>query len=496
MLFYRRALSATRGFALKIMALRDNLDNVLSRDQWYAHAFALARASKTSGGPVAQTQQAWVGEQFMALDHTFDRIVQDYHEACTASKPKPLSNSHLMATLEACIIGEQGDDWDQVVIAYHAFEKKSVLKPKDVDPDVAVRLQSRDKAVVTAFVSLGDLAVLQAEYYQRLEPRTCVQTETLLTLTQTFERFYAEAKQRINCLDFSDLEHYALKLLVEIEPDTGLTSPTPTALSLRKQFHHVFVDEYQDVNPVQEAIVEALHDGRNLFVVGDIKQSIYAFRGARPGIFQARLNQAKDGDCTDSQRVDLNTNFRSFQGVLDATNRICQALMTEETCAMDYDEAARLSPPNPVAKADVCVECHLLDEQQAPDSDANEPGHGGAARQEVSSRERQAAMIAQRILRMTGQTTDHKTGQAEFQVFDKALGQTRDVAYRDMVILFRSPAKRVDETIKVLRLAGIPVSSSQAAGYFEATEIRDCINVLQVLDNPQRDIELAAVLLH
>ncbi|NQV35554.1 MAG: UvrD-helicase domain-containing protein, partial [Phycisphaeraceae bacterium] len=413
----------------------------------------------------------------------------------TSDTPKPLSNQQLLASLEQCICCEQGDNWDAVIAAYHAFEKKNVLKPKDVDPDAAMRLQNRLREVVTAFTALGDLAVLQPNYFDRLEPRTCVQTETLLTLTQAFDRFYTEAKQGINSLDFSDLEHYALKLLVQIDSETGQTSPTPTALSLRKQFHHVFVDEYQDVNPVQEAIIEALHEGANLFVVGDIKQSIYAFRGARPGIFQARLDQVKTAQRSDVQRVDLNTNFRSHQGVLDATNRICQALMTEETCCMDYDEAAQLRPPEPVASPDVCVEWHLLDEQQGPDFGADESvpvAHG------VSSRERQAAVIAQRIRRMVGLGTDHetghKTGLAEFQVFDKALGQTRDVAYRDMVILFRSPAKRVDETIKVLRLAGIPVSSSQAAGYFEATEIRDCINVLQILDNPQRDIELAAVL--
>lgn len=486
-LFYKRALSATRGFALKIMALSNDLDNVLSRDQWYANASALAQSSTSLDGPVADRQKEWIGEQFMALHFKFTDVIKDYKEVCTSDTPKPLSNQQLLVSLEQCICAEQGDDWDAVIAAYHAFEKKNVLKPKDVDPDVALRLQNRVREVVTAFTALGDLAVLQPNYFDRLEPRICVQTETLLTLTQAFDRFYGEAKQRINSLDFADLEHYALKLLSQIDPETGQTSPTPTALNLRKQFHHVFVDEYQDVNPVQEAIIEALHEGANLFVVGDIKQSIYAFRGARPGIFQARLDQVKAAERLDVQRVDLNTNFRSHQGVLDATNRIFQALMTEETCHMDYDEAAQLRPPEPVASADVCVEWHLLDEQQGPDFDAHEPV---PVVHSVSSRERQAAMIAQRMRRMVG----HDTGKAEFQVFDKSLGQTRDVAYRDMVILFRSPAKRVDETIKVLRLAGIPVSSSQAAGYFEATEIRDCINVLQILDNPQRDIELAAVL--
>ena len=486
-LFHKRTLSATRGFALKIIELSNDLDNCLSRSSWYDRAFAQARSSVSIDGPVADLQKQWIGEQFMALHQKLEGIVQDYQEACTVSKPKPLSNQQLLASLERCICCEQGDDWDAVIEAYHAFAKKNVLKPKDVDPDVALRLQNRIREVVTAFTALGDLAVLQPDYFDRLEPRNCLQTETLLTLTQVFDRFYTESKQQINCLDFSDLEHFALKLLVAIDPATGHTSPTPTALSLRTEFHHVFVDEYQDVNPVQEAIIEALHQGRNLFVVGDIKQSIYAFRGARPGIFQARLNQAKAAGDKGAQRVDLNTNFRSFQGVLDATNRICQALMTGQTCDMTYDEAARLSPPKPVAQADVCVECHVLDEQQMPDPAAGETVAGV---QGVSSRQRQAAVIARRIQRMVG--TD--TGQAEFQVLDKASGQKRDVAYRDMVILFRSPAKRVDDTIKVLRSAGIPVSSSQAAGYFEATEIRDCINVLQVLDNPQRDIELAAVL--
>jgi ATP-dependent exoDNAse (exonuclease V) beta subunit len=161
-LFYKRALSATRGFALKIMALSNDLDNVLSRDQWYANAFALAKSSTAIDGPVADRQKQWIGEQFMALHVKFTAVIQDYKEACTSDTPKPLSNQQLLACLEQCICCEQGDDWDAVIAAYHAFEKKNVLKPKEVDPDVALRLQNRVREVVTAFTALGNLAVLQA----------------------------------------------------------------------------------------------------------------------------------------------------------------------------------------------------------------------------------------------------------------------------------------------------------------------------------------------
>ena len=480
-LFYKRALSTTHGFALKIVDLSNDLDNVLDREQWYARALALAQSSASINGPVADLQKEWIGEQFMALHVQLSRIVNDYHAACGTNNPKALSNQHLLDTLDQCLCAEQGDDWDAVVEAYHAFAKKSVLKPKDVEPDVAVLLQNRLREVVTAFVALGDWAVLQKDYFERVEPRQCIQTETMLTLTQAFDRFYAQAKQQINCLDFSDLEHYALKLLVQIDPETGQTSPTPTALALRGQFHHVFVDEYQDVNPVQEAIIESLHQGANLFVVGDIKQSIYAFRGARPHIFQNRLDQVGSPDHAQVQRVDLNMNFRSNPGVLDATNRICKALMTQETSGMEYDEGAWLNPPSRDGKSDVCVEWHILGEPETADSDGQV--------QNVTSRQRQAALIARRILQLTGR----ETGQA-VQVYDKTLGRQRDARLGDIAILFRSPAKRVDEYIGVLRQAGLAVSSSQSSGYFSATEIRDCINVLQVLDNPQRDIELAAVL--
>jgi len=268
--------------------------------------------------------------------------------------------------------------------------------------------------------------------------------------------------------------------------------PSKTALALRQRYKYIFVDEYQDINPVQQAILDALGSGDNVFVVGDVKQSIYAWRGAEPTIFLERLRQvSQTTELTAGLRVDLNTNFRSDARLLAFVNKIFGRVMTASVAHIDYDEAARLRPGAAEVPADEpapIVEFHILDEK-AEDGDAPED-EMSADVDFVRPRQRQAALIARRIQEMVGA----EPGQAALQIPDKETGQLRDVAYRDIVVLMRSLAKKANDYVEILRLAGIPVSCDATAGYFETTEISDVLCLLKVLDNPQRDIELAAVL--
>ncbi len=303
-------------------------------------------------------------------------------------------------------------------------------------------------------------------------------------------------------------------------------------MTLRQRFKYIFVDEYQDINPVQQAILDALSSGNNVFVVGDVKQSIYAWRGAEPAIFLDRLRPASadSKDPVHGFRVDLNYNFRSTKGILDFVNKVFGRIMTREVAQIDYDEASMLRPaPDSGEKAEdgsaakPMVELHILDEksggrgaQEEEDTESKTPGGSvkaeslgdgssrsqgdhrqaalDAATQEglalINGRQRQAALIARRIREMVGA----ETGRAEFQVQDRQNGDYREVQYRDIVILMRSLAKKANDYVEILRLAGIPVSCEATAGYFEATEVRDMISLLKVLDNPQRDLELATVL--
>ncbi|GAI43959.1 unnamed protein product, partial [marine sediment metagenome] len=157
-----------------------------------------------------------------------------------------------------------------------------------------------------------------------------MQTRVLIDLVKQFDRLYSRAKLALNCLDFADLEHYALKLLTDEDSPDDKLLPSETALALRQRYKYIFVDEYQDINSVQQRILEALSPGGNILEVGDVKQSIYAFRGAQPDIFLEQLKLARRGGLAslDAEnapgclRVDLNVNFRSSKGILDFVNRI------------------------------------------------------------------------------------------------------------------------------------------------------------------------------
>ena len=163
-------------------------------------------------------------------------------------------------------------------------------------------------------------------------------------LVKRFDRLYSEAKRTINCLDFADLEHQALKLLSAEDSSEQELTPSQAALALRHKYRYIFVDEYQDINGVQQAILDLLSAGGNVFVVGDAKQSIYAWRGAEPDIFINQLRQASRdaADSTGRLRVDLNTNFRSAEGILDFVNKIFGRIMSARFGRIDYDESAML----------------------------------------------------------------------------------------------------------------------------------------------------------
>ena len=260
---------------------------------------------------------------------------------------------------------------------------------------------------------------------------------------------------------------------------------------LRGRFKHIFVDEYQDINAVQQAIIERLSCNNNVFVVGDIKQSIYAFRQAQPEIFLQKLTCASDEPAASDQglRIDLGGNFRSRSQILDFVNEVFSHIMTASFADIDYDYKARLSPCAEYKPLDEVinirpipplVEMHLIN--NSPDT--GNPHANSATGLEPN--ESQAAVIAMRIREMVDT--------AEFKIFDKSAGSYRNVEYRDIVILMRSPANKAADYIRILRIMGVPVSSQSSSGYFDTTEITDCVSLLSILDNPQRDIEFAAVL--
>ena len=291
---------------------------------------------------------------------------------------------------------------------------------------------------------------------------------TLIDLVLEFDRRVQAAKQEKKIVDFGDMEHYALEILL----DNG--QPSSVALEYRQHFAEILIDEYQDSNLVQEYLLKAVSgedEGKfNRFMVGDVKQSIYKFRMARPELFLEKYNHysAEDKDCC---RIDLAKNFRSRKEVVDCVNDIFGRLMSEQIGGIPYDERAALYPGAIYPENPGCESEFLLVEK---------PAKGD----ELGAKQAEGLAIAEKIKKL----------KKEFLVTDKATGELRAPKYSDMVILLRTNSGWDEEFKAVLEGEGIPVHISSKTGYFAATEVQELLQLLRVLDNPNQDIPLFGVM--
>ena len=510
-LFGRRDLRTSDGFAAKIISLSDFLDGVVSRQSWYERTLVLSEALNPFAGELGEKQKQIVSEELQSVLAQL-RCVQEFCQKENADESWcQWLEENVVEVVLRCTEYLKSDDWQSCAEEIRNFQRPRFNKPKSPDGPVAGMIRDTAKKAAVDFERLKGLAIINPDYLDRISGAVSGQTKMMIELVKKFDKLYSRAKQTVNCLDFADLEHYALRLLTREGDKEDELLPSETALALRRKYKYIFVDEYQDINSVQKEILAALSCRGKVFVVGDVKQSIYAFRGAEPKIFTEELKSAtvEPKGSAEGLRVDLTANFRSNKSVLDFVNKLFGRIMTASFADIDYDESARLRPAvteqlkgASEGERRTAVELHILDDEikDAEQTDEFAENENSDTERDsitisdglrvVSSRQRQAAMIAGRIREMVGADG----GGAQFQIFDKQQGKSRDVEYRDIVILMRSPAKRVNDYIEVLRLAGIPVACEASGGYFEATEIRDLLSLLKVLDNPQRDIELAAVL--
>lgn len=307
-------------------------------------------------------------------------------------------------------------------------------------------------------------------------------------LVARFGKSFAEQKQSKNMIDFSDMEQFALRILTE-EKDGELV-PSMVAREYQEKFVEVMIDEYQDSNLIQEAIltsVSTVSSGKNnIFMVGDVKQSIYRFRLSRPELFMEKYDTYDTVD-SDRQRIDLHRNFRSREEVLDSVNDVFRRIMRKELGGIVYDDQAALYPGaafEPVLREDGTsvneTELLLLDT-----SDPEEPSDEGETEcAEGTGRELEARMVAKRIRELV------RNG----QVKDKKTGQYRKAQYRDIVILTRSIQGWADVFSSILMEEGIPAYAGSREGYFEAYEVSVLLDYLRLLDNQRQDVPLTAVL--
>ena len=329
----------------------------------------------------------------------------------------------------------------------------------------------------------------------------------LLDLVLEFDRRLLATKQERHLIDFSDMEHYALQILLKREKveETGSIGtdraktkyrivPSDVAMEYRQYFQEILIDEYQDSNLVQEYLLNAIsgeEEGRyNRFMVGDVKQSIYKFRLARPELFLEKYDTYQEtGDLC---RIDLAKNFRSRIQVVDAVNDVFSRIMSREIGGIAYDDKAALYPGAVYpAQEDPAYGSELLLIRKPEKGEREESGIGeqhaegaGVLVDYDNVRQLEALAIAARIKQLKG----------SLQVMEKSAGELRPVRYSDMVILLRTTSGWDEEFKKILEQQGIPVYITSKTGYFGALEVQELLQFLRVLDNPRQDIPLFGVM--
>lgn len=309
----------------------------------------------------------------------------------------------------------------------------------------------------------------------------------LVELTIAFHKAYDEAKKEQGIMDFSDLEHLCLALLVEPGTEDD-PQPSEVALELQDTFKEIMVDEYQDTNGVQETIINLISRVDNRFYVGDVKQAIYSFRMADSSLFMNKYNTYGLMNDAVERRIDLAKNFRSHENILTTTNFIFYQIMTQEAAELDYGEKESLIPGRIVEDAPSdwvggAVELHLLDTSDTNRSDESD-GDSETVGDEPENNERELDFIIQKI----------KELHASKKQVQNADGSFRQIQWRDFAVLRRSLAGWGTRAVAAMRQAGIPAVVNERDGYFEAQEIQLLLSLLQIIDNPEQDLPMAAVL--
>ncbi len=350
-------------------------------------------------------------------------------------------------------------------------------RPKDVDPDrkAAVQfLRDTNKAIVKEWMKLYFYTTAQRQQRDIFERKQIV--EELVRLVKKYSENYFEEKKSRGMIDFNDMEHLALAILTD-EVD-GKLVPSKVAKEYQDKFAEVMIDEYQDSNLIQESILTSVsrvsRGEYNVFMVGDVKQSIYRFRLSRPELFMEKFNTYSIGSGQE-RRIDLSKNFRSRSEVLDSTNHIFYQIMKSYLGGVEYDEKAALycgaafeQMPNNH------TEILLLDSKSIKEDE----------KLEGTTREMEARTVARRIKELVG----------NHQVFDKNIDGYRPAKYSDIVLLTRSLAGWSDLFAEILAQEGVPTSVASREGYFSTWEISLLLDYLRVIDNPKQDIPLTAVL--
>ena len=454
-----------------VMDLHGKMQCHARPERWAAEQAALLAASAEDAGETSWGQEilssACATAEYWAkeMDDCLSQIISQ-EKIAAAYRDSFADTADALHELRRCL--DQG--WEKTRSCLPVpFPKLNGLR-NSPDPELSDRVKARREACKKAMEKLAEIFADSSETLLA-EMRGCAPVmQALLQLVLDFDREYTRDKQRAGLADYSDLEHKTVALLTN---DDG--SPTPLAEQVSGRFLEIMVDEYQDVSPVQDVIFHALsRNGKNLFLVGDVKQSIYRFRLADPGLFTEKYLRFADADTAQpgqSRRILLQENFRSRREILDAANTVFSLCMSRSLGELDYDEAAALKP-GAVFPGEVPVpELLLLHLPESSDEEAPD------------KTDLEAAFVARKIRELL---------QSGASVTEQ--GHSRPLRPGDIAILLRTANTVGGAFRRALIREGLPVSSGQGGGFYQAEEISTVVSMLALLDNPHQDIPLIAVL--
>jgi len=358
-------------------------------------------------------------------------------------------------------------------VSYSALGRK---KKGDVfDEEIAEQVKRNREGMKKAVKLLGEQFACALSDAAADMAMTQAPLRGLAELVRTYDALYSAAKKRRGVLDFNDLEHGALRALAHDE----------VREALRNQYRYVFIDEYQDSSAIQEAIVGSFAREDGLFLVGDVKQSIYRFRQAEPSLFLSRAAAYDREETAHARRIDLQSNFRSRANVLAGANAVFERIMCGDVTEIEYDARERLIAGLEARKDDPPLELHLIwrendeagEENDTPRDNDEEP------ERELESVEREAMIAAERIKALVGTP-----------FYDAKAGGERPLRYRDMAILMRVARTTASLAADVLTAQGIPVFCDAGEGYFDIPEIRAMMALLEAICSGADDEALLAAL--
>ena len=381
------------------------------------------------------------------------------------------------------------NSWDELYIKLLNFnfskwpvDKKVINDLKEDSKEIRDKVKKHIKEKTAKLLSCS-----QEQAVKDLKIITPI-LEKLLNLVTEFTKNFAEKKKEKNCIDFNDIEHFALKILLDEN-----NNPTEVAKKYKEKFEEIAIDEYQDSNLVQEAILTSISKGNNIFMVGDVKQSIYKFRQARPELFLQKYDEYKNKEekaQEDNLKIQLFRNFRSRQNILNITNLVFESIMSKELGDINYNEneylnyGANYPEPEEIKNYAGIAELDIIDLKEDESITAFEGEEDEEEQERVEDDVLEAKFVANKIQELLN---------SNYMVFDKKQGY-RKIRPKDIVILLRATSNLSPIYEKELSDLELPVFSDTSGTYLDTVEIQTILSVLKIIDNPLQDIPLVVVL--